>query len=238
MRNLGFSTGCLHRSGLHERKKLELIAATGCEAVELGFINLIDFFGKQLAQFTVLTENDLAPFDYVSLHAPIYAYGHDEQTRRTFNLIRNFHMRVRPLDLVVFHPDAVQDFSVFENLNFPVAFENMDNRKKSYKNVRDLQELMAREENATMVLDVNHAFTNDPTCALAFHFWHDLYTKINQIHLSGYEGAYGLLHAPLFKTRQIEIIRSIQNLNLPIIIESVLTIDELIQERNYILSKF
>ena len=234
--NLGFSTGCLYRSKLHERKKLELLAAIGCKVVELGFVKLEDFLREQWAQFMVLTRTDFVPFDYVSLHAPAYGYGRDEPTRRIFNLIRSFHTKIRPLNLVVFHPDTVKDFFVFEGLDFPVAFENMDNRKKSHRDVLGLREVLGKVEGATVVLDVNHAFTNDPTCVLAFHFWHNLYAKIDQIHLSGYDELNGLSHAPLFKTRQIEIVRSIKNLNLPIIIESVLAPSELAKERDYILS--
>ena len=235
---LGFSTGCLYESGLHERKKLELVAAAGCKVVELGFVKLADFLGKQLAQFAVLTTADFAPFDYVSLHAPIYAYGHDKQTERIFNLIRNFHISIGFLDLVIFRPDTVQDFSVFENRGFPVAFENMDNRKPKCKTPPEMLDIFSQIEDARMVLDVNHAFTmdiDDAECRLTSDFWQKLYPWIDQIHLSGYAPPEHN-HWPLFKTKQDFIIRSIENFTKPIIIESVLTPDELAQERDHVLS--
>ena len=234
MVNLGFSTGCFYQSGLHERKKLELIATAGCKAVELGFVELTDFLGKQLSQFAVLTKTDLAPFDYVSLHAPIHTYGRNELTKRVLGLIRDFHTRVRPLNLVVFHPDNVQEFSVFENCGLPVAFENMDARKAFGQSPSDMLSLMDVDENRRMVLDVNHSYTIHGTPYLAAAFWQRLWSWIDQVHLSGYAPP-DHSHWPLFKTGQIEIIRSIQNWNLPIIVESVLAPEELVLERDYIL---
>lgn len=231
--NLGFSTGCLHKSGLTLRKQLELIAQTGCTLVELNFLRAEDLVANRN---TDVRGNELRPFQYVSLHAPVYAYGRDKGTFDIFAAIRKIN-RIRGLDLVVVHPDTVRDFSAFDNLDFPVAFENMDKRKKRDKIPSDLLKIMDSSEEYRMVLDVNHAFTHDiddADCRLAAAFWQKLHPWIDQVHLSGYAPPEHN-HWPLFKTKQGFIIRSIENLEVPIIVESVLTPDELAQEKDYIL---
>ena len=40
---LGFSTGCLYKSGLELREQLELLRSIDCKVVELGFVKLNDF---------------------------------------------------------------------------------------------------------------------------------------------------------------------------------------------------
>ena len=65
--------------------------------------------------------------------------------------------------------------------------------------------------------------------ALAKEFYDRFRGKIVQIHLSGYQG----FHDPLFKTKQSEIIRAIEDLSVPIIIESILDPKELSAEIEY-----
>ncbi|MDO8669158.1 MAG: hypothetical protein Q7K65_02605 [Candidatus Buchananbacteria bacterium] len=230
---LGFSTGCLHKSGLSEVERLNFLRSIGCRVVELGCVKLKDFFSGELMS---LKANDLRGFDYVSFHAPVSDYGFNECTREIFRGIRNLN-RARTLDLVVFHPDTVYDFAAFymKSVDFNFAFENMDKRKASHKSVKDMAKLAFQFQypldNFKMVLDVNYAYTNDPTMTLAAEFYEKLGDKIAQVHLSGYAGR----HEPLFQTRQSEIIKSIRNLNVPIIVESILQPEELVLERDYIL---
>ena len=142
----------------------------------------------------------------------------------------DFSKKVR-LDLVVFHPDTVEDFSVFENLGFNIGFENMDNRKKSCKSVDDIESVMLRNNDFKFILDLNHCYTNDSSMKLALEFYERLGNRISQIHLSGFRE----LHDPLFETEQLEIIRSIQSFDVPIIVESLVNPETIVLERDYIL---
>ncbi len=224
---LGFSTGALYQSGLNEKGKLEAIKKAGCRSAELGFIRLAEFFKGEPEN---LTAEDFHDLDYVSLHAPKHNYGYNSLTRRVFKQIEKLS-KVRAFNLVVFHPDDVENFEVFKDTGFKVAFENMDNRKKSYKEVAELEDLFAQFPDFNMVLDVNHAFSNDSTLKLVADFYKKLGHKIAQVHLSGYDG----YHSPLFQTNQPEIVRSIRDFSAPIIIESILVETDLKQERDYVL---
>lgn len=224
---LGFSTGALYKT--HRTKDaLKLMRSLGYDTVELGFVKLKKGEEDWLDE---LTEKDLEGFEYVSLHAPKFNYGKNEGTDSFFKKIRRID-NLRKLDVVVFHPDSVEDFSVFQGAGFNVALENMDDRKGSYDKPEDFDEIFSQANGYKLVLDVNHICTNDASMELAKGFYDKFKDRIVEIHLSGYAG----YHDPLFQTKQVDIIKAIQNLKTPIIIESVLLPEDLEKERKYILN--
>lgn len=234
MQNLGFSTGCFYKSGLTLPERLRLISSCGCKTVELNFMQ-----ANELLNLPMPSIKDLELFNYVSIHAPNYSYRKDETTKKILAAIKMFCSSIRLADLIVFHPNfhpnAIHDYSVFENLGLPVAFENMDNRSKFGQTHLDMLDVMKQTGIRRIVFDVNHAFTINRDTSLTAVFWQTLNPWIDQIHLSGYAPP-DHSHWPLFKTNQAEIVRSIKNWERPIIIESVLEPNELTQERDYILS--
>lgn len=115
----------------------------------------------------------------------------------------------------IIHPERVSSWKVFENYSFPIATENMDNRKEVGKTVESLGEIFVAAD-IPLVLDLNHCYVNDRSLKLAEEIYSAFRDRIVQIHLSGFEK----LHDPLYKTRQLEIIKAIPNKSLPIIIES------------------
>jgi hypothetical protein len=223
----GFSTGSLHKE-FSTKEALAFLKKSGIKVVELGFVKM-DRIQKGWAD--ELTEEDLEGFNYMSLHSPVIKYGKNIETEIVFEKINKIN-KLRKLDLVVFHPDTVEDFSVFENQNFPIGFENMDNRKNAYKNPDDLQKLLDNSDFG-MILDVNHICTNDPTMTLAKEFYDRLGNKIKEIHLSGYT-AY---HEPLFQTLQRKIIESIVDFGVPIINEAVINSTDILKERDYVITE-
>ncbi len=223
---LGFSTGCLHRAQLHIREKLAIIQKMGCRAVELGYVRLKDFNSGELE--TITTEN-LHDFDHVSLHAPKFDYGNNDGTIGIFERIRKLN-RVRKLDLVVFHPDTIVDLDVFTRADFNVALENTDNRKEFCRRPEELERLLAGN-NFGFVLDVNHVYSNDASMRMAAEFYKKLGGRISEVHLSGYRG----YHEPLFETKQVEIVQSIIDFGVPIIVEGELTPENIQSEQEYIL---
>ena len=224
---LGFSTGCFFRSHIGLRRRVEIIKDAGCNALEIGLIKMTD---NDLAEIAKFTPEHFDKFDYVSVHAPIIEYGHNEETKKIFKLIARIN-QIRVLDLVIFHPNTINDFSVFDDLDFPVAFENMDRNKLIYQYPEEFEKIFGRNKEFQLVLDVNHIYTVDPSMELAFAFYKKWGHRIGQIHLSGYRG----YHDPLFETKQTKIIAAIRNFNMPIIIESIIGINDIEKERDYIL---
>lgn len=221
---IGFSTGCLFKT--HKIKDtLKVFRELKIRVVELGFLKL---GSDEKRWLTEITKEDLEGFDYVSLHAPNYHYGHNEGTFTIFKKIEAIN-NFRPLDLVVFHPDNVVDFSVFKEAKFKIAFENMDKRKKSHKIAEEFKPILKRN-NYSLVLDVNHIYSNDRSMNIINDFYKSFGDRIREIHLSGYSNN----HVPLHESKQLEIIKSIKDFDTPIIIESVIDKEKLKEELDYI----
>lgn len=222
---IGFSTGALYK---HQKTKLALrtIRQTGCLCVELGFVALKEW--KWLDDVTI---EDLKHFSYVSFHAPAHDYSPSIETSTIIKKILFIHECVRRLDLVVVHPDLIRDFSALAASNLPIAIENMDRKKSMGRNPNDIFLILEQYPEWKMVLDLNHVYTNDQSMKLAESFIEKFGNKIAEIHLSGFIKS----HDPLFETRQAKIIESAKGISVPIIVESLLSPENLEREKKYIL---
>jgi sugar phosphate isomerase/epimerase len=229
MIQLGFSTGCFYKSPLTIRERIAIIANAGCRTIELGCVKMESF---RLVELAALDANDLLGFENVSFHAPKFGYGKNGETEEMLERIRQLRLKTF-FGNAVFHPDQIADFGIFDCVGLSIALENMDNRKMAYKTPAEFESVFAKNENLSLVLDVNHAYTNDPSLQLATRFCEKFGNRIVQVHLSGYSG----YHEPLFKmpAEQKKIIKAVRNLDVPIIVESILGPDELVKERDYIL---
>ncbi len=225
---LGFSTGSFYKTGLDLAESIEVIRKLDCRALELGLVkNQQEFLSGELQH---LDPEVLNGFEYVSLHAPLIDYRNNEETRKILREIAVLSKKFF-LDLVVFHPDLVYDFSLLDGVGFNVALENMDRRKARFKVPTDFEKLLAAHPEWQLVLDVNHIKTNDPTMKLAKEFYERFPYRLSQIHLSGYVSS----HEPLYQTEQREVLEAIQDFDVPVIVESVVAIDKIDDEFRYIL---
>lgn len=222
----GFSTGPLWQT-IPQKEALRLVRAAGCNAVELGLINFDRFKTDWLDE---LSEEDFVGFEWISVHSSKITYGNNPDTRYIFDKLARLNKLVS-LDCIVIHPDIVEDFSVFQNTDLPFAFENMDKRKESFQTPEELDELTKKYGFNKFVLDVNHIFTVDPTMELAKRFYEIVGDRIVEIQVSGYK----TLHDPFVETQQTNIIKAVQNPNVPIIDEAKIAADILEAEREFVL---
>lgn len=233
---LGFTTGKPTHLSLVE--KVNCFRELGCNAIELSIldVNRFEIFEESLSDL------HLDNFLFRSVHAPCFCldagvkiktiYKNDSQTLDILNkvswMVKNFQA-----DLVVIHPDLVEDWSVFEQFDLPVAVENMDWKKDRYKTLGDFK-ILFETIDAKMVLDVNHSFTNDPTAELAVEMFANFGERIKEIHLSGFDK----YHEPLHTTKQVEIVKSMPKKDVPIIIESTCqTVEEYKKEYQYVVGE-
>lgn len=227
---LGFSTGCLHKT--HDRlsrETFDVFRKMGCDAIELSCIDI-----ESAAKILGFSQEDFSGFQHVSIHAPSFDALDPEGVKKYKELLDIFDQaagKIR-IDAVVFHPDEIADWTMFDDRKFPVALENMDWRKERGKYAESMREIFAKKD-ALMVLDLNHCYTNDPSMRLAQEMNEAFNIRISEIHLSGFEH----FHEPLFRTGQTEILESIPKRNLPIIIESVCdTVEDAEKEFEYVKS--
>ena len=229
MTKIGFSTGDLYKTHSPVQAFQEL-RKMGITSIELSS-RLIrpDNYYHLLDEFL---ESSFEGVQYLSLHFPAipdkWRYGKNKETEEVLKRAYHIHSN-HPLDLVIVHPNVVDDFNVFKDLPYPVGFENMDWRKESYKTPEEMEKLLDENPKAKFVMDVNHIYTNDKSMALAEKFW-KFENRLAEIHLSGFLE----LHDPLFETKQEEIIRAIKKTRAPIIIESVLRIEDVPKELEYV----
>ena len=209
---IGFSTGCLYKKyDVLSPKTIDFFRKAGCNAIEL---MVHDSYNRH--QLKKLKESDLQGFEYISAHAPLFKKEELDEYIKALEVFTDIHAKIK-LDSVVLHPDMIEDFDFLKKFQLPYFVENMDNRKKSCKNVEDLQ-IVFEKFDVPMILDVNHCFSNDPTMKLAHDLVKAFGNRIKGYHLSGFTA----FHEPLFMTKQTKIIDAIPDTSLPIIIESIL----------------
>jgi hypothetical protein len=223
---LGFSTGCLYKTKSVD-ETLKLYRDLDIKGTELHFAEWSEAGGEDLVRLA----EELHGFDYVSFHAPKFPYQKDDASRAVIKVIQRVN-EIRPLDRVIVHPDPVKDFAVWAEAGLPVGIENMDHRKPSGRTVEDIKKILDEYPSFGLVLDVNHIYTNDPTMRLADEFFRVLGHRLVQYHVSGFRD----LHESLYDTQQPQIVRAMQDLSKPIIVESEMPEDGVLKERAFILA--
>lgn len=215
MKTLGFCTGFAYKTiPPTSRRAIEICRRIGCRAIELSCIG--GFGDSSLSGLKKLKASDLADFRYISLHAPSrnVKYRRDDATRQILDIMQKACAELNA-QCVVIHPDTVIDWGILKEYPLPFAFENMDNRKKSHRDVGDMLKVF-QDTDYEFVLDVNHCFANDPTMRLAEEMLKNFGDRLCEIHVSGYTN----YHAPLHRTEQKEILEAIPDTDVPMIIES------------------
>jgi len=224
---IGLGTGAMYK--LINPASLEAIKAvekTGANAIELCGVRM-ERFHHVKHSFINIEDCHVCNFDYVSLHAPNdHIYRNDNETLGLLYLLRSVHDELS-IDNIVIHPELVEDFSVFEKVSLPLAFENMDWRKKDFKTVEQMKRVF---DYGKMVLDVTHAYTCDKSMDLCLDLIKAYLPQIAEIHCSGHyvHGEDEQQHFPASLEKDYwdgdfphTQILSCVPANIPIIIESV-----------------
>ena len=217
MRKIGFSHGVLFKVlDVNTKESLDILAASGASAVEINCHRSGDSSSL----------NNLLPyikkFERISLHVPCnIRYGNNDETISLLKDLEDFYKK-SGAELVVVHPDVVDDWSVFDSFDMNFAIENLDDRKKEFKDVADLKEFFKVHPKWAFVLDFGHANSNDKSMILAEDLIKEFKSRVVEIHLSGYE----VFHDPLYHTKQKEIINYCKEFSVPIIIESVFEVSD------------
>lgn len=230
-RAIGMSTGVLYRTiSSLSQQIINFYKFLGSNAIEIGCIRKEELLG-----LPNLNAYDMRfHFSHISMHAPTnLKYKNDDETKQILKLIAEAHRRFQ-FDLVVIHPESVEDWSVLKNLPFPVGVENADWRKDFGKTVKDLDKVF-KKTSFGFVLDVNHCYTNDKSMELAKVLATKFSDRLCEIHLSGF----AKYHEPICVTQQKEILEAVPDGAIPIIIESVCTGEEEVRkELQYVIDYF
>lgn len=219
MAAVGFTTGCLYRSGLSLNDRIKLYLSFGADAIELGFATPNELLAYEL---TEAAAGKIKQFKHISIHAPSkeVRYGSNSDTQKIIEKLKWLCSRLLIKGIVV-HPDLIDDFKMLDQSGLPFLLENMDKRK-SYgthpDHIRDLKE----KYNFGFVLDVEHAYEHDPSMQLAQEFINVMGDRLKHMHISGCSRSE--IHVPTSGAVNKKAITEILKMgsNVPKILEGIL----------------
>lgn len=226
MKRIGFGNGSLWKiADKYSKSTINILKDCGNDVLEtcINSLSEVDKIERIVP--------DVKDFLYKSIHLPTdVVYKNDQRTRQLLDTVVDYYKKITA-NLILVHPDLVEDWEIFDKYKLNWAVENMDKEKQKYKTAEDLAEFFKLKPDWKLVLDFNHCYTNDKTMVLADDIISQFKDKITEIHLSGYSE----LHDPLFITKQNFILDYCKELDAPIVIESVFdSIDDVKKEYNYI----
>ncbi len=209
MRPIGFSTGALAYGDF--QKGLSVLRSNHIPAVELSALR-----ESELAPLVgALDSLDLAPFGYVSVHAP--SKFDDEREAQIVRLLSTVAARGWP---IVVHPNIVRDTSLWNSFGPLLLIENMDKRNSCGRTQRELAEVFATLPEAGFCFDIGHCRQIDPTMNEAYLILRAFSSRLRQLHVSEVNSR--STHDPL-SDAAIDAFRAVASLipeNIPIILES------------------
>lgn len=228
MKKLGFSTSVLANiAEPYSKKAIIELERHSREAIEIKCLNEEDF-----QKFKLLT-SEFKHFDYKSLYLPTdYPANNVNRCRKFLDNFVKFYSDIGA-NLLVIRPDLIHDWRIFNDYPCTWAIENTHLKRPTFKKLPDLLNFFIEHPSWKFVLNINHAYTVDPTKRLLEIFLTKIALKkhLTQIKLSGYEHFYD----PLFKTQQLDLLEYCRYTNLPIIIESLFNdFSEISMEYNYV----
>ncbi|MBN2095072.1 MAG: hypothetical protein JW727_03415 [Candidatus Aenigmarchaeota archaeon] len=222
---IGFTTGLLFKLPLPFEERVKLMHSIGTEAIELSFATPKELFDcRPSVEIQALMKN----FRYVTIHAPWknVGYGRGIKTERILIHLRYLCQKF-PVKGIVVHPDTVFDFQKLEKSGLPILLENVGRKKfgadtEVFRTIRD-------RFNFGFVLDIEHAYDNDPTMKLAEEFYGVMGDRLRHMHVSGHRGSE--MHVPVFLSDNRETVAEFleEHSKHPIILEGIISKD--VQER-------
>lgn len=220
MRRIGFSTGALAKGDFV--RGLELQHAD-CRAVELSALREeeLDALADELPRL------NLGRFEYISLHAPSKIARISEQS-----LVQTLEKVTRYVDAIVVHPDVIKDSSLWRCLGDKVVLENMDQRKPVGRTADELRPFFDALPEARFCLDLGHAQQVDPTLGVAVELLNEFASRLAELHISEVNTSSN--HVAISASTRTAFRRLVSLIppEVPAIIESVVSVDEIDDEIN------
>ncbi|KKP64799.1 MAG: hypothetical protein UR60_C0015G0024 [Candidatus Moranbacteria bacterium GW2011_GWF2_34_56] len=200
-RLIGFSTGTFFEfSDPLAKESINFVKNLGCETIEVNWHRI-----KSQPPSKNLSKIIDRYFQHVSLHLPVDMSdgGGIFKTIDILNRTYEIFIRCKSFGYAVIHPNMIAGWDKFyqmfnHNFSLPLAIENMDDRKKSFRDLHSLLEFFKKYPAIGLVFDVNHWITNGNSIASIANTIETFLSngvKLVGIHLSGTG-----FHEPLFKT--------------------------------------
>jgi hypothetical protein len=210
-RTIGFSTGALAFGDF--RRALNMLRSHDITAVELSALRQPELSPLR----TAISELDLSQFTYVAVHAPSNIEAGTEE--KVVNELLEFAAQGWP---VVVHPDAISDYSLWQELGTLLCIENMDKRKPVGRTIDELAIVFERLPEASFCFDLGHARQVDATMTEAYLIIRAYESKLKQVHVSDVNTCSRHDRLSFASIRAFQRIAECIPETVPVIVESVI----------------
>lgn len=224
---IGFNSGVLRKCGMSLKDTILTTRKEGATVFELCFRS-----PESLLRFELTEEIEklLSEFEHLSIHAP---FNLDENLKYQDNkLTKDIVWKLKELvdrlgiEGIVFHPTDIEDFDFLDTMDLPILVENMDVRKSSFKNMKDIKTLKEKY-GFGFVLDIEHSFENDSSMELTKDLIDIMGDRLKEVHLSGAKNSSNITgnnHCLLMETDYRDsLFKFLKDLkDVPIVLESTI----------------
>ena len=219
MRHFGFSTGAIAFGDFGEA--LRLLSKHDIDVVELSALRF-----RELAPLINSIESiDLARYSYVSFHAP--SQFPDGAEELVVDLLLQVAARSIP---IVLHPDAVRNWNLWTKLGSAILVENMDKRKEIGRTSAELFACFERLPEARLCFDIGHARQVDPSLVESRRILEQFSGRLHQVHISEVGSDSTHERISWSAARSFSSLASMIPEHVPIVIESVTSSDQILNE--------
>lgn len=183
---VGVSTGYMEGLRSDWPAQVAEAAAASVFAVELSALS-----EKQLQPLQeFLASGPSLPFRYLSVHGPSKDRQMDED-----KLVAGLNELVEWADVIVMHPDTIEEPGRYRALSRKLVLENMDSRKGWGRTSDELAAVFAELPDAGFCFDIAHAWSVDPNMSVAGDLLDAFGDRLRHVHLSSLSSE--LHHVPL-----------------------------------------
>jgi hypothetical protein len=202
MAQIGFSTGAVSKFTEIPEDRINYLTGLEIDAIEIILAEPEFVLNFKLDEIKPL----LKDIDNISIHSVFRTIKHNKM-KQSLDKLGTICSKLDASG-VVFHPGTEEEYALLENVGFPVLIENMDAAKPFGKSVAYFSELF-RTFNFGFVLDIQHAYLNDPTMVLAQKLVNTFETRLKHIHISECDSK--LRHIPLYNNANDPIATFLRN---------------------------
>jgi len=218
MNPIGFSTGALALGDF--RTALKFLSGKPVSAVELSALRIHEL----PALLDAVPSLTLNQFEYIALHIPS-AFSDSEEAE----IVQLLNRAPAEWKLIL-HPDTIHNPERWSRFGDRLVLENTDRRKPDGRSADELTKWFQRLPNAKLCLDLAHAQQWDTTMAEAYFLLKTHAGRLCQIHISQLDSASHHYPLSMSSVRAFSEIAWLIPDNIPIIIESRVSPEEMERE--------
>jgi sugar phosphate isomerase/epimerase len=178
LKKLFISIGCFLGNGFSWTEIINEISKLNVDGIEFVMGNKRDFLDFKLNSQNLDLFNS---YPVNSIHLPWYQTIYKKQDNTTKKILEKTEKLSSLInsELVVIHPDVVDNFSIFKDYSFELGIENLSFGHK-FTNPDEINTLLEANKELSFVLDISHALENK----IPLTNFLKLKDRISEIHLS------------------------------------------------------